>query len=193
LQEFMAFITHLKDEPLALILFGIMLLYKTVESFAKHTWPNLSATLFKKGKKKSIEEILSEEAQARKKRHEEIDARLAALSDELGSLKTEVKELTETVADNESLTQDTSQGTLENMLFNENMSPFRRQKAFIRLLAMAKNGRVKEKGMKVILQNKEMWLDILDTREDMRLKVVDQKHFDDTLALINRQIYDGAM
>jgi len=110
------------------------------------------------------------------------------------------------ITDHEEFLGPLSHGTLENMLFNDTTPIFRRLKAYLRLMAMGINGRVKQKGFDLILQNKKIvkdannneikidpWLDVLETMPKMNLKIVNQQHFDAVLDEINHKIYDGMM
>jgi len=110
------------------------------------------------------------------------------------------------LTDHEELLGPLSQKTLENMLFNDALPIFRRLKAYLRLMAMGINGRVKQKGFDLILQNKKTvrddngveikidpWLDVLETMPKMNLKIVNQQHFDAVLNEINHKFYDGMM
>ena len=170
-------LTHIKDEPLALIVAIIIILYKPGEALIR-----LAVQWITKKKKKSVEEILQEDAQNRKTRQEEYDKRFEKIEAKLESLVV-------IVADYEEFANSISQGTLENMVFNEGLAPFRRLKAFKRLIAARGNGRAKKKGMDIILHNKETWLDVLDVK--MPLKIVDQKYYDDVLNEIERRIMSG--
>ncbi|MCL2480810.1 MAG: hypothetical protein FWF38_03760 [Spirochaetaceae bacterium] len=100
-----------------------------------------------------------------------------------------IDKLYEIVSDHEEFAASISQGTLENMVFNESMPAFRRLKAFRRLLAMGKNGRVKSKGKGIISQNKETWIDVLDM--DMDIKMGDQKYYDNAIADIEKMLTGG--
>jgi len=166
-----------KGEPLALVVLGIIVLSKVIGAAIKYI-----PVLFGKTKKKSVEEILAEDAEERKARQAELDAKLA-------EIESSIQELVQTVADNEELLDSVSQGTLENMLFNDKHTPFRRLKAFLRLLAMGKNGRVWQKGFEVVLNNKETWLDVLDTKP--KLRITDKKYLDARLEEIDRRIIEG--
>jgi len=168
---------QLKDEPLALVVLGALFFYKVFELFIKHVLPRITHT-----KKKTVEEILAVDAEERKARQAELDAKLSRIEDS-------IQELTQTVADNEELLDSVSQGTLENILFNDKQSPFRQLKAFLRLLAMGKNGRVWQRGFGVVLNHKESWLDVLDTKP--KLKITDQKYLDARLEEIERRIFKG--
>jgi len=111
-------------------------------------------------------------------------------------LDTSIKELSNIVSDHEGLFGPVSQGTLENMLFNETMPIFRRLKAFLRLLALDVNGRIKKRGFALILEsekNKEIWLDVIETMPKLNLKIINKEHFEAVLDEINHKIYDGMM
>ena len=174
----LAFITQVKDEPMALIVFVIIAGYKFIEILAKHIIPFL-VSLITHTKKRSVEEILAEDAQKRIERQSELDR-------SLDEIKSNIDKLFTIVADHEEFTSSISQGTLENMVFNEALPPFRRLKAFRRLIAMKGNGRAKKKGMEIVLNHKETWLDVLDI--NMPLKIVDQNYYDNVLAEIDRRI-----
>jgi hypothetical protein len=81
-----------------------------------------------------------------------------------------------------------SQGGLENTLFNERLSVFRRLKAFRRLLAMGINGEIKQEGIKLVLANKDVWKIALHTK--LGIKIKDAKYYEDALAYINRLVFD---
>jgi len=107
-----------------------------------------------------------------------------------------------TLSTHEFLLDKTSEGTLENQLFNDNLAPFIRLKAFRRLLAMKRNGRIWDKGTELILQNKktikdsdgnilakiDVWRDVLDT--ELGINIVDVEYYDARLKEIRRSIYD---
>ena len=128
-----------------------------------------------------IETMLSEDRDERAKRKAEFDKRFDII-------EREIKNLYSIAADNEELMAKTSQGTLENMLFNESLPPFRRLRALRRLVALGVNGRVKEKGLKLILENKETWKDVMDTNLD--IKIVNREYYDKVMTEISRHIFD---
>jgi len=132
------------------------------------------------GKLKKIETLIEEETTERIKRNEEVDERL-------NGIKSEVSHIFSLIADYEGLQEKVSEGTLENMLFNDNVSTFKRLKAFKRLIAMKKNGRIREKGYKLILENKNVWLDVQEA--DLALKIVDQNYFNSVMDDIDKQIF----
>jgi hypothetical protein len=153
---------------------------KILEAAAKY-----APCLFKK-KKKSVEETLVEEAADRKTWQEFVGKRIDCIESKIESLFA-------IIADHEELFGPLSQGTLENMLFNDSTPIFRRLKAFLRLLAMDVNGRIKQKGFALILAHKETWLDVLETMPKLKLKYVNKEHFDTILEEINHKFYDGMM
>ena len=188
-----AFITQMKDEPVALAVLGGLVLLKVIEALAKNV-----PFLFKK-RKKSVEETLEDEAADRKTWQEFVGKRIDCI-------ESKIESLVSIIADHEEFLGPLSQGTLENMLFNDNTPIFRRLKSYLRLIAMGRNGRVKQKGFDLILQNKKTvkdsngteikidpWLDVLETMPKMNLKIVNQQHFDTVLEEINHKIYDGMM
>jgi len=170
-----AFIAQLKDEPLAVVVLGAMVIYKIIELLIKHLLP-----LITHKKKKPIEEILAGDAEERKERQ-------TALDEKLGEIETSIEKLFSIVTDQEAIITKASQGTLENMLFNDSQSMFKRMKAFLRLIAMRKNGRIREYGFNLILHNKEAWRDVLEANID--LKIVDQNYFDEVKKDIEDRIF----
>ena len=176
-------LAQIKDEPLALALFGAIVLLKLIELFGKHG-ANFIRIIFGKEKRKSVEELYAEDAEERKKRQAEIDSKLDAMD-------TEIKNIFSLIADNEELTKDVSRGTLENMLCNENVTPLRRLKAYRRLIGQGANGVLKKIGFALILDYKDLWLEVLYSRIDF--EIVDQNFWDKTMDEIRRNIFGGVM
>ena len=189
----LAFITQIKDEPVALLVLGGLVLLKIIQAAAKYI-----PYLFKK-RKKSVEETLVEEAADRRTWQDFVGKRIDCIESKIESLFT-------IIADHEELFGSLSQGTLENMLFNDSTPIFRRLKAFLRLLAMDVNGRIKEKGFQLILKSKKRianedgtetkidpWLDVMETMPKLKLKVVNEKHFEAVLDEISHKFYGGMM
>jgi len=118
------------------------------------------------------------------------------------AIQSELKQVLMTLSTHDFLLNKTSEGTLTNQLFTETLSPFIRLKAFRRLLAMGKNGRIWEKGLLLIVENREyvkdkdgknicvkdVWLDVLDT--DLGIEIVDIAYYEARLKEIRRRIYD---
>ena len=172
---------HIKDEPLALVVAVIMIFFRPAEALIR-----LAIRHFAKNKKKSVEEILQDDAQERQTRQREYDEKFEKIESRLDNLFS-------IIADHEEFANTLSQGTLENMLFNDGAPIFRRLKSFLRLIAMGVNGRIKKRGMDLILENKEVWLDVLETMPKMNLKIVNQEYFNSVLDEIKHRLFDGMM
>jgi len=166
--DLMAFITHMKDEPLALMVGALFVGYKIIENAVK-----FAPQLFSKNKKMPTNKWQS------------------FVSDETAEIKEGLKELSKKVEEQGYLLDKTSEGTLENILFDDKRTPFLRLKSFRRLLAMGKNGRVFKRGFDLILQNKETWLDVLDV--ELGINITDEKYYEEKLNYINTQIFEGFM
>ena len=146
----------------------------------------------------SLEQLYAEEAVERMKRQKEVDnkfdamhldinhlrSKIAAVSDDISSMST-------VVSNYEAVSDTMNKVNLENTLFNEALSPFRRLKAYVYLIAMGSNGRIKMKGQQLILHHKETWLDVQDvTSESLKFDAPeDKEYYDSTLDEINKLIY----
>jgi len=133
-----------------------------------------------------IKKILSDDDVDRKERQ-------ALFDNEFGSIKTNISSIFSILSDHESFQEKLSEGTLENQLFNDTLSNFKRMKAYIRLIAMKKNGRIKEKGYDLIIQDKGTWLTVIEVLPSLNLEINDQVYFDTTLDEINHRLFDGMM
>jgi hypothetical protein len=191
-----SFITQIHDNPLALIVLGFIVLLeiikiiphfikwliskikkeKPAEEMEQKTWQGFIGKRIDK-----IEKLLNEDAQDRKSRQAELDQNL-------DEIKVDILKLFSMVADIRKFQRKISQGTLENMLFNERLSVFKRLKAFRRLLAMGVNGDIKQEGIKLVLANKETWKIVLQTKLGVRIK--DQKYYEESLAYIAMLVFD---
>ena len=102
-----------------------------------------------------------------------------------------ITELRSTVTSTSELLDKVSEGTLLNMLFNENLDDYNRMKAFVRLTAMNVNSDVKTKGVELALHNKEVWKIVLDDirKKELILIIVNQKYYDDVMNEINKAIW----
>jgi hypothetical protein len=168
LAEIIAFIKHIKDEPLALLVVVSLALLKITEAAIKY-----APDFFSKNKKLPANKWQE------------------FVSSEIGGIKANIEKLTSTIMTHEYLINKTSEGTLENQLFSDERNAFLRLKAFRRLLAMGKNGRVWEKGFQLLLKNKETWRDVLDT--ELGIEIVNREYFNARLNEINIKIFDGFM
>ena len=172
--ELITFFKHMKDEPLALVVLGGVVIIKIIEYAIKYA-PVYFAKFFLKEKRMSDYEWQK------------------FVGDKLKTIES-------TLATHEYLLDKTSEGTLENQLFNDTMSPFMRLKAFRRLLAMKRNGRIWDKGFMLILENKktiivdgkeikiDVWQDVLDT--ELGIPIVDVAYYKARMKEIRRRIYD---
>jgi len=169
-QEF-EFIKHLKDEPAALVILGGVVLIKIIEYAIKYA-PCLFSYLFTKEKRMPFYKWQN------------------FIGDKMSEFESKLALIFNTLSAHEFLLDKTSEGTLENMLFDdhEDRSVFQRLKAFRRLLAMGKNGRIWKKGFQLVLKHKETWLDVLDT--ELGIKIVDEKYYNDRLEEIRTRIFD---
>jgi hypothetical protein len=121
-----------------------------------------------------IERMLEEDVTERKIRQAEFDEKLRGIN-------TSIKELADR-------TDDVSRGTLENMVFNDDHpSIFNRLKALRRLIAMDVNGRICDKGYKLILANKETWKDV--SSMSMNLDIKNKEYYEKTMRDFNRLVY----
>ena len=111
------------------------------------------------------------------------------LVERLSKLESGIELLLKTIEGIKRFQRKISQGTLENMLFNERLSIFRRLKAFRRLLAMAVNGDIKQEGTKLVLANKDVWKIVLQTKLGVKI-IKDVKYYEEALAYINRLVFD---
>jgi hypothetical protein len=134
----------------------------------------------------NIKKMLDDDTADRIKRQAELD-------NELNSIKLDVKNIYTILSDHEEFQGVLSEGTLENMLFSKNPSVFRKLKAFLRLIAMKKNGRIKETGFDLILQNKDVWLTVLEVMPKLKLGITDKDYFDSVLKDIDQRFFDGMM
>jgi hypothetical protein len=130
-----------------------------------------------------IKEILLEESEKRRKRHLELDKAVKGLEENIVALFSAVE------GHSASITKISAE-TLENQLYSDFLRPFLRLKAFRRLLAMRKNGRVWEKGLALVLENKNSWRDVMDT--ELNIEIVDVDYYGQKINEINQRIFDVA-
>ena len=102
--------------------------------------------------------------------------------------ETRQKQIDKRFTEIEQLLGKVSQGALENMLHDETQSKFKRLKAFRRLMAMRVNGRIKQYGILLIINNKETWHDVMDTKLD--INIIDNAYYSNVLTEINRRIFE---
>jgi hypothetical protein len=120
---------------------------------------------------------------------ENTDRRITHIENVLGSNTENIEKLFSVISVHEQLSNKISEGTLTNQLFSDELWPFLRLKAFRRLLAKRKNGRIWEKGYTLVLDHKEDWLNVLDT--DLGIPIVDEEYYYARLGKIQKRIFDG--
>ena len=181
------------NEPLAFIVALAIVGYKFIELIINYFVPFISKFIFKNKIKEKpniavVKKLLDDDKQVRVDRQAEVDK-------ELRDIKGKIEELFAMMADHEEFAITLSQGTLENQLLSDSKhrSNFQRLKAFLRLLALDVNGRVKQRGMELILENQDVWLDVMETIKSMNLKILNPERFNAILDEINHKIYDGMM
>jgi cell division protein FtsL len=165
-------------------------------------WKVLLPVMMKKSELKAHDEIMSfqnlvsevkqivENYDDRFKKLEEGIIDVDAKFDKLG---TDLSDLSNVVTNQGEFQGVLSQGVLEHQLYDDKYpSMLNRLKAFYRLTAMGINGRVFEKGFILIMNNKDLWLDVASMKEMRALKIENRKYFDDTMAEISRRIFDKA-
>jgi hypothetical protein len=157
---------HFIDDPLGLLVVGVLGAAKVVEVLTKYI-PQWLKLKLPTGKWQEY------------------------VSKEIGDIKLNIEKLSSIISTHEYLINKTSEGTLVNQLIPEELPPFLRLKAFRRLLAIGKNGRVWERGFNLIRENKEAWRDVLDT--ELGIEITDMEYYKARLDEINRRIFDGFM
>jgi hypothetical protein len=135
-----------------------------------------------------IEKLLQDDVVDRKKRQ-------ATFDKEFRTIKSDIRDIFSILADHEELWEKTSEGTLTNMLFSESpkLSTFLKLKSYLRLIGLKKNGDIKERGFDLILNNKKDWKTVLQVMPDMKLTIVDEEFFKNTLEEINHRLFSGMM
>ena len=137
---------------------------------------------------RSIEKILVEDIEKQNKWQNFINERINKIDSKIEDLSSKLEDLFSIVSCNENSLHDTSDATFENQLFNEKLWPFKRLQAFRILLARKRNGRIWEKGFYLVLENKEVWLDLLDT--ELGVKIVDIDYYNMRMEDIRTRIFE---
>jgi len=132
---------------------------------------------------KRIEEALTSDRNERLSRQNEVDNRFDNIDEKITDLQLTIEKTGKKL-------DKVSQGTLLNMLFNENLDNYNRMKAFIRLSAMHINGDVKAKGISLALKNKEVWKIVAEEIKTMGLNIKNQNYFDNTINELNKLVFD---
>ena len=138
-----------------------------------------------------IEKLLRIDKDDREKRQAEWDTWQIQTDNRLTEVCASVDKIFSMLADHEEFANDVSRGTLENMLCNDSVSTLRRLKAFVRLIAMGANGILKKTGMKLIVDNKDLWLEVLAMNMDF--EIVNKDYYEKVMEEIRKNIFGGVM
>jgi ABC-type transporter Mla subunit MlaD len=141
------------------------------------------------------EGFLMAENEAFVRRLENIETTLTDLEKKMDAFNNTVIERFNTMSDtmqaiNNKLMK-TSKGTLENMLLTNNpkQSIIDKLNAFRRLIAMApySNIRAEKEGIDLILENKQIWIDVYESPLDVQ--IVNPEYYNNVMEEIKRRIY----
>jgi hypothetical protein len=129
----------------------------------------------------NMEKMLHDAVLDRKKRHTSLDK-------EMKTVKINMKDML-------SILTDHSKEMLIHTLFSENkrVKIKDKLKSYFRLIGLKVNGEIKKYGFSLVLHNKELWIEVIKEMEDLKITVLDEKHFHDTLEEMNRDIFDKMM
>jgi hypothetical protein len=133
-----------------------------------------------------LEEMFTEDREERKARQSEVDEQFNKINSEFCEIKSEIKNIYEILEDHEEFAIKISHGTLEGHVFDNGYPIFRRLKSFRRGIAQGLNGRFKDKGLKLILDNQETWKDVEDTKLDIEIKNIN--YWNEVMAEIRRML-----
>jgi hypothetical protein len=164
------FLKQIKDDPLALTILGGVVLIKIIEYLIKYA-PRMISFLFTKEKKLPFWKWQT------------------FVIERINEIESKIEKLSSFTLVQEQFTSKISEGTLTNQLFSDELWPFLRLKAFRRLIAMKKNGRIWSRGLKLILESKEtieVWFDVLET--ELGIDIVDEAYYKARLDEIQTEI-----
>jgi hypothetical protein len=128
-----------------------------------------------------IEKLLEDDAQERKTRQTEIDKKFTELDTGLYELKSNLNETNKILL-------KVSEDTQYSIFIEEKASIDERLKAFRILIALERNGDVKKDGYRMILNYKDIWKIV--NKLPLPVKIKNQKYYDDTMAELNRYVFD---
>jgi hypothetical protein len=136
---------------------------------------------------REIKKTLDDDRVDWNKRMEGFDRQFNEIKTEAADIKKDVQNVFRILADHEEFQEKVSEGTLENMLFNDNVSIFKRLKAYKRLIAMGKNGKIRAKGFDLVLNNKDVWEAVEES--GLKLNIVNQEYFKEVMHEIDTKIF----
>jgi hypothetical protein len=129
-----------------------------------------------------IEKLLEDDVLERKTRQVEVDKKFNEIDNAIDKVKCNLDETNEILL-------KVSEDTQYSIFIEEKASIDERLKAFRILVAFGRNGDVKKEGIKLILNNKDIWKIVI--KSPLPVKIKDQKHYDDTFAYINKLVFDA--
>jgi hypothetical protein len=88
-----------------------------------------------------------------------------------------------------SIVISTRRNTLEYQVYNEKLTPYKRLRAFKHFIALGGNSNTKEYGVKIILENRKLWPDVLNDEDD-DFEIIDKKYYTDVITDIRRRVYE---
>jgi len=190
-------VTKIGHEPVA-IFFLVAFSAKFLFVFFKDT---VLPWITKKPKKVNLADWMANEKKEREERQGTLDSTLQELKDSnaaftsgLLTFRAELNEMKSLLAANEEYMDNVSQGTLVQMLRDDKgMESKFRARAFLRLLALGVNGRIKTSGMAFVLEHKDVWLDAVEDIKYLKLKIKDEAYFNKVMEEINQNIFAGTM
>ena len=119
---------------------------------------------------------------------EKIIKKLDVIEDNIEKANKAYQELSNTVDNNTKIIKSTAKKTYENSVYNERLSSLKRLRNFKWYIGLRGNGNCVAYAKKIIIENKQIWLDILDEKDDF--EIIDRKYYEETLAEIKKIIWD---
>jgi hypothetical protein len=108
-----------------------------------------------------------------------------ALTDNSQNIKSIQSEIIET----QRILFEVSCDSQYSIFINEKGDIYERLKAFKNLIAFIKNGSIREAGYILIKNNMKEWRFV--EKLELKVKILDQKYWDETMAYINKSIFSG--
>jgi hypothetical protein len=122
-----------------------------------------------------LEERLEKDANDREVRQAEFDKIFSELNSE--------------TKETQRILFEVSCDTQYSIFCNEKADIYERLKAFRNLIAWRKNGGIREAGFNLIRNNMEVWRHI--EKQELKIKILDQKYWDETMGHIHKSIFSG--
>jgi hypothetical protein len=174
-------VSKLSSEPVAITVILVFLFRNQITIGLNKAW----AFITRKERKKTLEEIIREEAAMRGERQKEVDQYFEKIEKELSEIRS-------TMTAYETARNKHSQGILEALFHDTKRKPKDRLKTFRRLLALRVNGDIKSDGFTLALNNKSDWMEALQEKMEDQV-IIDSKYYYDSIEEINRRIFDNGM